>query len=277
MFVLGLRPSPAVVWRLRLGQQAVSRACFWDDWRGSGLPAPATARLAPVSKVNQWMADESLVDPQLGLWGRTQLWCALRVLAGLDVEDFLQGARVAHTVVLARMYQRDFEPLEPVVSPRVLDALKSTMETIGAEGRRIEWEDGCVRVLSCRLRSAEVLKSPDDARMCRRGEGSKLETDSETDSETDAETTLSCHLHVHIVTEESWRMVDYSGSARGEVIPAFDGTPRRQSSTWVFAGSIKVERPHEHEEKQKVHILENRKSAEETEHDPQWTVHSIVD
>ena len=215
MFVLGLRPSPAVVWRLRLGQQAVARACFWGDWRGSGLPAPGTARLAPVSTVNQWMADKSLVDPSLGLWGRTQLWCALRVLAGLDVEGFLQTARVAHTVVLARMYQRDYEPLEPLVSPRVLDALKSTMETIGAEGLRIEWEDGCVRVLSCRLRSAEVLKSPDGARMCRRGEGSKLEAD----SETDAETTLSCHLHVHIVTEESWRMVDYSESARGEVIP----------------------------------------------------------
>ena len=60
--------------------------------------------------------------------------------AGLDLPDFLQGSRLAYAAVTRLMYSRDWDALEPLVSPAMLNAMQQTMEEEPFDVRRVE---GC--------------------------------------------------------------------------------------------------------------------------------------
>jgi len=143
---------------------------------------------------------------------------SLRLLQGLDLEDFLEGCSHAYRVVMTAMYTRDWETLEHLVSPSCLEAMQASMEQFGDAGQRLEMEsseegdgnDG-FKLISCRLRRAQVLKPAEGV------------------------PPGACHLSVHFVAEEYFRVFSFHAN---DYVPPFDGQRRRQESTWVFEGAV---------------------------------------
>ena len=193
---------------IRLAQAATSRRVFWG--RGSSDPPRP---LAPPELVDAWMADSTLIDPGLPVWRRAELWLTLRMLHGLDLEDFLRGASGAYPVVLRAMYNRDWPVLEPLVSEQCLDAMQATMEDMARNAQRVDLagDESDFQMISCRLSRAQILQS---------------------DSETPAG---SCLLHVSYEVQERYTILDCHSE---QPLPPFDGSAREQKSTWVFSGVV---------------------------------------
>jgi len=82
--------------------------------------------------VTGWLDDPELVEPSLSLWRRTELYLSLRMLHGLDLPDFLRGARVAYPVVTTAMYRRDWEALQSLVAPNCLEVRTISLKCTGA-------------------------------------------------------------------------------------------------------------------------------------------------
>ena len=126
--------------------------------------APEDRELADNEEVVAWMANDALVTS--AVWGlrRMEMWLALRVLRGLDLEEFLEGSAHAYGVVSRLMYRRQWDKLEPLVSPDCLDAMQFTMEQFGDAGQRIEGidADDAIRVRSNLLCRAQVMKEAGD-------------------------------------------------------------------------------------------------------------------
>ena len=80
--------------------------------------------------INGWMADEHLVLPRsvVGFYIRGEMWLGLKMLPGLDVPEFLEGAKMAYDTVTRGMYARDWDGLRPLVSKRMFEAMNGAME-----------------------------------------------------------------------------------------------------------------------------------------------------
>ncbi|KAL3892793.1 MAG: hypothetical protein SGPRY_014781 [Prymnesium sp.] len=97
--------------------------------------------LVDSQTVNRWMADESLVCPDLGFFTRYRLWMMLRLMRGFDPHDFLVGARHAYPVVCALMFTREWEQLNSIVAPPCLNAMKGMMDDFASQGQQIQVGD----------------------------------------------------------------------------------------------------------------------------------------
>ena len=160
------------------------------------------------------MHDDSLVDAG-GMIGSAKMWVMLRALPGLDLPDFLDGASMAYGTVTRLMYSQDWDALEPLVSPDMMKAMQATMDDMGADGRRvidIEDEDA-IEVKSARLRQVLFMEDPESEALDRQ----------------------RCHLDVHIVSSERWRLMDYHSN---QAMEPFDGRVNEQESTWRFEGVV---------------------------------------
>ena len=148
-----------------------------------------------------------------------EMWLALRVLRGLDLEEFLEGSAHAYGVVSRLMYRRQWDKLEPLVSPDCLDAMQFTMEQFGDAGQRIEGidADDAIRVRSNLLCRAQVMKEAGD-------EG--LSSDAPRMS----------HLDDSNVDDEKLAINDINTN---EPVGGFDGGTRQQKSTWRFEGACR--------------------------------------
>eukprot|EP00962_Isochrysis_galbana_P055911 scaffold27723_cov101-Isochrysis_galbana.AAC.1 len=159
------------------------RGFFWGGWGGGDQRGPAGRSLAPAAVVAAWMGDPTLVSARLSVWRRTELYLALRMLPGLDLPEFLRGARGAYPVVCSLMYARDWEALQPLVSPRCLEAMRGAMDTMGDNAQRVVMPhqsggdtggmlggetagglggdtDGGIEVVGCTLQAAHILRRP---------------------------------------------------------------------------------------------------------------------
>ena len=92
--------------------------------------ASKSPELADANLVESWLDDSSVVCDQLGFFSRLLLRTTLRTLPGLDLPDFLEGTKIAYPTVTRLMYSRDWTSLEPLVSQKMLDAMKQTMESV---------------------------------------------------------------------------------------------------------------------------------------------------
>ena len=112
----------------------------------------------PAELVNSWMADETLVDGSLWPHRRLEMWLQLRTLNGIDLPSILQGSAHAYVVVQTLMYEREWEALEPLVSPSCLRAMQETMEHMGSVAQRVQLDAGDIVVRSNVLRKVMVLQ-----------------------------------------------------------------------------------------------------------------------
>lgn len=124
----------------------------------------APPELAPAELIDSWMADSRLVSDSLGFFGRMEMHFTLRTLPGLDLPDFLQGSRLAYAAVTRLMYSRDWDALEPLVSPAMLNAMQQTMEEEPFDVRRVEGceEEGSIVVTQATLQRVQLLTPPTD-------------------------------------------------------------------------------------------------------------------
>lgn len=172
--------------------------------------------MAPEETVKRWLADEQLVDRNLGMFQRISLWAMLRALPGLDLPDFLLGTRHAYGEVTRLMYRRNFAALEPLVAPACLEAMQQTMDEFGAAAHRVVDADldGAIAVRRAVLCGAEVFKpAPDDA----------------------PDAPRRCLLDVRFEVSESFSIHDMR---TGEPIAPFDGRERLAQSTWRWEGAV---------------------------------------
>ena len=112
----------------------------------------------PAELVNSWMADETLVDGSLWPHRRLEMWLQLRTLNGIDLPSILRGSAHAYVVVQTLMYEREWEALEPLVSPSCLRAMQETMEHMGSVAQRVQLDAGDIVVRSNVLRKVMVLQ-----------------------------------------------------------------------------------------------------------------------
>ena len=82
-----------------MGTRMRSTALQPEDVAEDPVTDTPPSKLVPLDDVNRWMGCARTVDQDLGVYDRTELWCNLRLLAGLDVEEFLLGSRHAYQVV----------------------------------------------------------------------------------------------------------------------------------------------------------------------------------
>ena len=153
---------------------------------------PEEDGLVPAELVNSWMDDEKLVDASLWPHRRLEMWLQLRTLNGIDLPSFLQGSAHAYVVVQTLMYEREWEALEPLVSPNCLQAMQETMEHMGSVAQRVQLDEGNIVVRSNVLRKVMVLQPGDSVAQ---GDGTEAHVPRG-----------SCQLDVHFSADESFRI-----------------------------------------------------------------------
>ena len=174
--------------------------------RDRGWPGPPLV-LASQEAVDKWMADGNSVDQQLGVLDRTRLWMSLRLLNGLDLEDFLRGSRHAYHVVSDLTRGCKWQALSPLVQPTCLEAMQElgpNIELLPAEA------DESISIVSAVLSDARVLE-PSQATGVLPG---------------------TAHLDVRFSALQSVTMHDMQHGERHGV------EPRLQESTWTFEGVV---------------------------------------
>jgi hypothetical protein len=227
------------------------RRTMAPSWRRTMCTSPPTAH---ADLVNQWMADPELVSPNLGFFGRTQLWLSLGILPGLDLPEFLCGARLAYATVTRSMYERDWAFLDPLVSPQMLEAMQFAMNEFGDNARRVEGFEAAdaIELSGARLVKAQILK-PDEEWERQNASSQRERWRSEP---------RRCHLDVQFLSHESWKIIDYR---LNEAIEPFDGRRREQQSTWRFEGVVYTS------DSPDTALDQGAGESEEG-----WTVHAIV-
>ena len=153
---------------------------------------PEEEGLVPAELVNWWMADEKLVDASLWPHRRLEMWLQLRTLNGIDLPSFLQGSAHAYVVVQTLMYEREWEALEPLVSPNCLQAMQETMEHMGSVAQRVQLDEGDIVVRSNVLRKVMVLQPGE---RIPQGDGTEVHVPRG-----------ACQLDVHFRADESFRI-----------------------------------------------------------------------
>jgi len=153
------------------------------------------------------MACGNTVDQGLSVFDRTGLWMNLRLLHGLDLDEFLHGSKHAYTVVSELMRERQWGALGELMQPTCLEA----MQELGPNIERIpSGTDESISIISAVLTSAHVLEP------CER-EGIAPGT---------------AHLNVKFVSLQSPTLHDLQSG----VIDSTLAEPRLQESTWTFEG-----------------------------------------
>ena len=171
--------------------------------------AIAQAALAPQETVNRWMDSPYLVDKDLGYVDKTTLWMNLRLLRGLDVEDFMAGSRHAYIVVQQLAAHRQWDGLEPLLHPVAFESLQEALQVQApcAEQERLHLAAAdLINIRSAVLQRADVVAPGQDV-----VEG-------------------TCHLQVRFEALHGLTMHDLM---KGET-PMEE--PRLQESTWTFEG-----------------------------------------
>lgn len=212
--------------------------------------------LVPIETVGRWVNDPSLVDPvadgfvaaSQSIYRRGLLALMLRSLPGLDLPDFLEGARHAYGVTTRHMYRKNWDELEPMVAPGCLVAMQEAMEqlTAGDDPSRVvgEDEEGAITVKRAVLHQINIVD-------IERTEAASLRLPHRTASDDDFAPVL-CHLDVRFEAEESFRIMECQGN---NAVEPFDGRVRNQQSIWRFEGSV---------------------APEDDEHDQGWRVFALV-
>ena len=153
------------------------------------------------------MACGRTVDQGLSVFDRTGLWMNLRLLHGLDLDEFLVGSKHAYTVVSELMRERQWDALGELMQPTCLEA----MQELGPSIARIPADaDDSISIYSAVLTSAHVLEP------CSR-EGIAPGT---------------AHLDVKFVSLQAPTLHDLQLGAVDSAL----GEPRLQESTWTFEG-----------------------------------------
>jgi len=120
--------------------------------RDRGWPNPPVV-LRPLKEVNKWMDNMHKVDHEISVFERTQLWMSLRLLHGLDLDDFLLGSRHAYTVVSQLLQDGQWDALAPLVQPTCLDAMRD----LGGGGLPTDGDES-ISIVSAVLSSAHLLE-----------------------------------------------------------------------------------------------------------------------
>ena len=177
--------------------------------RERGWP-DAPVVLAPLEDVNRWMSDARTVDPDLGLFDRTQLWMNLRLLHGLDLDEFLHGSRHAYCVVSELMRNCQWDALEPLLQKPCLEAMQELAPKIEQLPKDT---NNSVKLTSAVLTNARLLE-PCDAEGIVQG---------------------TAHLNVRFNALQGVTLHDLQSGA----VPLTE--PRLQESTWTFEGVVRAD------------------------------------
>ena len=91
-----------------------------------GWPKPLP-KLNSLEAVEQWMYCPHTIDQSLHtrIFDRTRVWMSLRLLHGLDLDEFLSGTRHAYHVVQDLLRDGEWDALEPLLQPDCLEAVES--------------------------------------------------------------------------------------------------------------------------------------------------------
>ena len=171
--------------------------------------------------IGTWMNDPELVDQvgwgrqQIGFMRRMEMYTMLHLMPGFDLPEFLDGTRFAYGAVTRLMYARDWEALEPLVSPACLDAMVATMHDIADGGRRIVEADAddAIQIESATLHRVLLLDDPTfETGMPRK-----------------------VHIDVRFMSTERWIMHDYH---ENEPVKPFDGSPFEQNTVMRWEGEV---------------------------------------
>lgn len=214
--------------RRALAVPSARRAARAHFSSGGRSPLKLPHRLAPEALVSQWLNNPHLVEPSCSAgivsaaqswWRRWMLFLSLRTLPGLDLPDFLDGARLAYGTVSRLMYRRDWAALdEGLVHPKCREAMQQAMEVLAGEGRRVVGEEaeGAIRVQSAVLHRVNTVDEGAAAAAA-------------------AQRAPLCHLDVKFEVQETFSIMDFHENAPVE---PFDGRPRLQQSIWRFEGRV---------------------------------------
>ena len=149
------------------------------------------------------MADARMVDQTIGVFDRTQLWMALRLLHGFDLSDFLFGSRHAYRVVSDLVQSAQWDALSPLVQPSCLEAMQVLAPNVALLPADA---DTTISIRSAALQSARLLE-PCATRNIVKG---------------------TTHLDVRFVSLQGITLHDLSHG-----VPPV-AQPRLQESTWTF-------------------------------------------
>ena len=175
--------------------------------RDRGWPDPPPV-LAPLEDVNRWMSDPRSVDQDIGVFDRTQIWMNLRLLHGLDLDEFLVGSRHAYHVVSELMHGGKWDAVAPLVGPECLEAMRELAPQI--DELPSEALDDEIKIVSAVLRDARVLE-PCKTKKIAKG---------------------TAHLDVRFSALQGITLHDLqNGHTRM--------APRLQESTWTFEGVVR--------------------------------------
>ena len=171
---------------------------------------PPSTKLACADDVNRWMASPKLVDQSLSLYDRTRLWMNLRLLRGLDVEEFLEGATRSYHVVQALMRDGSWDKLEPLLHPVALTSMQELLGKQVPYAARHTQEADHITVRAAILSRAQLLEPDTDV----------------------VGSTCTCHVDVRFEALQGVTMHDIVHG------PKIQGAPRLQEATWTFEGVI---------------------------------------
>lgn len=169
------------------------------------IRAGGLRKLTSLKKVNHWMESPSIVNPHLDLMERTHTWMSLRLLRGLDLEEFLTGSRHAYVVCSELLQNGEWDALGELVQH---DCLSSMEQTFAAPSTPYPYATGGdINILSAVLSSART--SGDNADRA--------------------------HLDVSFVAMQGVTLHDLQfGDAPLQL-------PRMQESTWSFEATVCAE------------------------------------
>ena len=194
------------------------------------------------------MDDEQLVDPNLGMWSSFEMWMMMRQLRGFELPEFLDGCRHAYPAVCGLMYTREWDALEPMVSPKCLEAMQAMMEEFGSAARRIQVEDveEDFQVQSALLTKVMLIDDDEtdgpnchlDVKVCAPPPVGKMVDCTPLDARSRGSHRItSGHPRPtsQFLVHESYKIFDFHTNS---VIEPFDGRKRPQESTWRFEGRV---------------------------------------
>ena len=226
---------PSAVGTTRHISTSRPHAFFWgsgSDKGGTSGAGSGAGSLLPGDVATAWLDDAGLVDPDLGVLKRSELWLNLRMCNGLDLPAFLDGAKAVYPIVSGAMLASDWRALGPLVVPQCLEAMREAMEDIENQEQRIvlsrdRTDDFAVE--SAVLTRVSVME---DAGADATGTSTSLDS-----PHVPCARTRTVHLHVKFSATETYKIEDCFSN---QAMPPFDGSPRHQESTWVFEGDLRA-------------------------------------
>ena len=171
----------------------------------------APTSLSPLEDVNRWMDNPRIIDPNIDLLQRTQLWMTLRLMKGFDADEFLIGSRHAYHVVNDLMHRSQWDALKPLLQPICHEAITELAPSI--ERLPVDADINNIKLMSAVLTAARSLEPCSEAGI--------------------AEGTAQCDVRF-----TSLQAVTLHDLQQGEKPLA---EPRLQESTWTFQGRVSAD------------------------------------